>query len=144
MSGKTLVFPYASFDVEPSPNSKRRKTVWRPIIEIIVFKGTKFASYPVLIDSGADYNIFHSGLLLALGGNLTSGNKRTVVGLRDQPLKGYEHKLDLKLPGGKKFEAKAIFSNQISNHAFGVVGQEGFFDKFKVKFDYKSKRITIN
>ena len=35
-------------------------TIKRPIIEIIVKSKSKFAIYPVLIDSGADYCIFHS------------------------------------------------------------------------------------
>ena len=138
-----LEFPYVSFEVEFTPNTKRKKTIWRPVVEIIIFRGTKFAAYPVLIDSGADYNIFHGDLLLALGGKLTSGKKRNIFGIGNQPLKGYEHKAELKLPGGNKFESKAIFSNQIPDYAFGVLGQEGFFDKYDISFNFNRKIITI-
>jgi hypothetical protein len=139
-----LEFPYVSFEVTPAPNSKRKKTVWRPVVEIIVFRNKMFAAYPVLIDSGADYNIFHGDLFTALGGKLTSGRKRRIVGLGDQPLKGYEHKIELKLPGGLKYTTQAIFSNQIPDHAFGVLGQEGFFDQHKVTFQYGKKIVSIS
>jgi len=139
-----IKYPYVSFEVEVAPNSKRKKTIWRPIIELIVFCGTQFAAYPVLVDSGADYNIFHSGLLEALGGKLTKGKKRRIVALGNQPLKGYMHNIKLKLVGGNKFESSAIFSNQIPDHALGVLGQNGFFDRYKITFNYKAKTINIS
>lgn len=137
-------YPYVSFEVEAAQNSTRKLAVWRPMVEIIVLFGNNYVSYPVIVDSGADFNIFHGGLLEALGGKLTKGRKRKIVGLGDQPLKGYKHKIELKLPGENKFITSAIFSNQIPEHAFGVLGQEGFFDKFEVCFDYNAKKMEIS
>ena len=139
-----IEYPYVSFEVEVTPNSKRLKTVWRPVVEIIIFRGGNYAAYPVLIDSGADYNIFHGGILQALGGRLSTGKKRRIVGLGNQQLKGYEHKIDIKLVGGQKFGTNAIFSNQIPDHALGVLGQQGFFEKYNIEFKYKTKKIIIN
>src|SRR3989344_6000303 len=131
-----MQYHYYSFDVEFSPGTKRKKTLWRPIIEIILLYGKRVISYPVLIDSGADYNIFHSGVADALGIKLTSGKKRRIYGLGEQPIKGYEHKIDLKMVGLRSVQSKAIFTKELSDHAFGVLGNEGFFSHFRVRFDY--------
>jgi len=139
-----MQYHYHSFEVKFSPSSKRRKTVWRPVIEIILLYAKRLVSYPVLIDSGADYNVFHSGVADALGINLVSRKKRKIYGLGEQPLKGYEHKVGLRMVGLKTIETKAIFTRELSSHAFGVLGNEGFFNHFKVQFDYKKKIIDVN
>ncbi len=138
-----MQYHYYAFDVEFSPGTKRRKTLWRPIVEIILVYGKRIVAYPVLIDSGSDYNIFHSGVAEALDINLTFGKKRRLYGLGEQPIKGYEHKIDLKMVGLKTVKSSAIFTKELSDHAFGVLGNVGFFNHFKVQFDYGNKIIDI-
>ena len=43
----------------------------------------------------------------------------------------------------RAFKASIIFSNQIPKYSLGVLGNEGFFNKFKVEFDYKNKQIDV-
>lgn len=43
----------------------------------------------------------------------------------------------------KFFAATVIFSSDISDNGFGILGQKGFFDKFKISFDYRTKEIEI-
>ena len=137
-----MQYRYYSFEVEISAGTRRKKTVWRPIVEVILLHGKRIVSYPVLIDSGADYNIFHSVVAEALGINLTSRRKRKLYGLGGQPIKGYEHKINIKMVGLRTVESKAIFTKELPGHAFGVLGNEGFFDHFEVRFDYN--RIQEN
>lgn len=137
-------FPYYLFEVKFTPGSKRKKRVWRPVIEVILLKNDKFLSHPVLIDSGADYNLFRGEIAEIFGLKLTSGNKRIIYGLGNQPIKGYKHKIQLRLPGLDTVDTKAIFSKQLSEHAHGVLGNVGFFDKFTVEFDYNNKTIEVS
>lgn len=137
-------FPYYSFEVRFTSASKRKKTIWRPLIEVILLKNNKYLSYPVLIDSGADYNVFHGEIAEILGLKLTSGNKRVLYGLGNQPIKGYEHNIQLRVPGLNTIDTKAIFSKQLPEYAHGVLGNVGFFDKFTVEFDYGDKTIEIS
>lgn len=36
-----------------------------------------------------------------------------------------------------------MFSDDISDSGYGILGQQGFFNNFKVIFDYKNKKIQI-
>lgn len=138
-----MQYPYYAFEVKFSKNSDRKKTIWRPVVEVILLNKRKLVSYPVLIDSGADYNIFHSGVADALGIKLLTGKKRLIYGLGEQSIKGYECKVELKMVGLESISTKAIFTKELSDHAFGVLGNSGFFNHFKVEFDYKEKTIEV-
>jgi len=138
-----MQFTYQAFEIEFSSGTKRTQSIWRPVIEIILLKGEKFVGYPVIIDSGADYNIFHAEVADILGINLTKGDNRDIFGLGNQKIKGYEHNIQIKIPGLKTYTTAAVFSKKIPEHAFGVLGNTGFFDHFKVVFDYKKKIIEV-
>ena len=138
-----MQYPYYSFEVKFSKNTEREKTVWRPIVEIILLHKEKIVSYPVLIDSGADYNIFDSGVAEALEIKYTQGKKRQIYGLGAQPIKGYECSLDIRMFGLKTVHTKAIFTKELSSHAFGVLGNDGFFNHFRVEFNYTKKIIDV-
>lgn len=36
-----------------------------------------------------------------------------------------------------------VFSNDISENGYGILGQQGFFNNYKIVFDYKNKEIKI-
>ena len=138
-----MKFKYKPEEVPVTPTSSRVKLVWRPIIPIILIKDKKFVGYEALIDSGADYNIFHGDLADILGIKLTKGKSRKVYGLSGKPIKGYIHVVEIKPVGMRAFKASIIFSNQIPKYSLGVLGNEGFFNKFKVQFDYKNRQIEV-
>lgn len=137
-------FNYKPEEVPLTPTSKRTTIVWRPIIPIILIKGKKLVGYEALMDSGADHNIFHGDLTEILGIKLTLGKSRKVYGLGGQSIKGYIHNLVIKPMGMEKYSAPVIFSKQMPEHSLGVLGNIGFFDKFKVTFDYEKKIIEVS
>ena len=136
-------FPYYGLEVEFSPNSKRKKVVWRPIIEIILLSGRKFISHPVLIDSGSDYNILDFEIASVFGLKLAKGKMRKIYGIGNQAIKTYEHSIQIKIPGFETYVADVLFA-KLPGHTLGVLGNSGFFNKFTVEFDYKRKAIEIN
>lgn len=53
------------------------------------------------------------------------------------------HRIGITIKGETR-NIEAIFSDEIADHGFGVLGQLGFFDKFaSVTFDYNNHKIKI-
>ena len=138
-----MKFPYQEFEVLHSPSSKRHKKVFRPVIPVILIYSQRIVGYEALIDSGADYNIFDAGISDTLGIKLTTGRKRHIAGIGGQKIKGYEHKVTLRV-GDRQYHSKIIFSKQIPAHSFGVLGNQGFFNHFKVNFNFREKIIILH
>jgi len=113
----------------------------RPIIPItILFKG-KSLKYEVLVDSGADGCVFHSELAELLGIVLLSGKPISFGGITGIKAKAYLHKVQLSIDE-HVFTTEVAFA-KIPSRGYGVVGQKGFFEFFKIGFDYSSKEIEI-
>lgn len=128
-------FTYREIPILFSPSSKRKKFIYRPIIPVILIRSKRLVGYEALIDSGSDYNIFHSRIAEILGIHLSKGRKRQIIGIGEQRLKGYEHNVILKV-AGKQYKTRVIFSKQIPPNSFGVLGNSGFFNHFRVTFKY--------
>lgn len=134
-------FEYTEIDVQPFASSARKIKLFRPIVPVTIFYKQKFVHMEALVDSGADYNIFHGDVAAYLGINLTSGSKRIIHGVAGK-IKGYEHKVDLKI-NSVRFPSHITFSNQIPDNFTCVLGGKGFFDQFQVILNYSQKTITI-
>lgn len=135
-----LKFTYTELGARPFPASNRLVKIFRPLIPITLINKNRFCHMAVLLDSGADFNLIHGDVASYLGLNLTLGSKRTISGISGQ-IRGYKHKLQLKIDN-YLYKTTVIFSNQLPNNAIAVLGNQGFFDKFAVKFNYP-KLITI-
>ncbi len=115
----------------------------RPVIPIEIIFNNKSVYYEVLVDSGADSNIFSSEIADVLGINLIKGDKAEVAGITGESKPLYFHYLDIKIGGILFKNIKIGFLKDIGRYAYGVVGQRGFFDIFIVKFDLLKKEIEI-
>ena len=133
MSGRfKCVFPYREIGIDPR--------IFRPLIPITLIYQKRFAQTAALLDSGADYNLFHGDVATYLGITLTSGTKRRIQGIKGS-IYGYEHKISLRVDT-HTYKTSIIFSNQIPDNALAVLGNTGFFDHFSVEFNYPQK-ITL-
>lgn len=137
-----MKFSYRELEVLPSPASRKKKKVLRPIIPVLLIYGKKMVGYEALVDSGADYNVFDAGIAEVLGIKISSGHKRQIAGIGGQKIKGYAHTVTLKITN-KRYEAQVIFSKEIPPYSFGVLGNQGFFDHFKISFDYRKKVMVL-
>lgn len=137
-----LNFPYLEFEATPFPSSKRKFVIHRPVIPITLVYRKRYVHHAALLDSGADFNVFHGDIATYLGISLTKGSRRNIWGLGGGPLKGYEHAIILKIKN-ITYKTRVTFSNQIPDNTLAVLGNKGFFDKFSVNFDYKNKLITL-
>ena len=84
-------FPYKRFPLRPTPDSPRRGYVFRPVIPIRLHRGDQQVSFEALIDSGADFCIFHSSLGELIGLDILSGEEVIFQGVAGINQKAYFH-----------------------------------------------------
>ena len=136
-------FRYQKFPVDskncPFPN---KKSTLRPVIQIDFETPNGNFGYLVLIDSGADYCIFHALIGEQLGLDIKSGKPLVFFGTSGEPQKAYFHEITFKI-GGHSHTYNVGFSYDMEKLAYGLLGQDGFFNKWAVKFEYQKENIDL-
>jgi hypothetical protein len=132
-----MKFNYKSFG-----KNRDGEQVIRPIIPIKLKGGDKEFQYDVLVDSGADVCIFDSEIAELIGINVTSGRVDTFGGVTGVSKASYIHEVEMEV-GGWPYKAEVSFAPGISRFGHGIVGQKGFFEFFKVGFDYTASEIEV-
>ena len=138
----SLKFDYQAFPSSPNEAFPQRHTVRRPIINIRFPLDGKSVLYPVLLDSGSDFCIFHAEIGDLLHVSVRSGKKMTFFGTSGTPQNAYFHTIHYEL-GGWDMECYAGFSYEMKTMPYGLLGQTGFFDQFRIEFDYMKQRMEI-
>ncbi|MEK7227551.1 MAG: aspartyl protease family protein [Patescibacteria group bacterium] len=114
----------------------------RPVIPVEVIHNGIGVPYEVLVDSGADNCIFDAQIGEILGVDIEKGEKAFVSGITGSPEPYYIHPVIIKV-GGWEYKIKAGFKPNTSKLNYGVVGQNGFFDIFVIKFDLLKSEIEL-
>jgi len=136
-------FKYRKFPVDPNNNPfTSKKHALRPVIQITFENGQNSFGYFVLIDSGADYCIFHAKIGELLGLDIKQGKPLTFYGTSGEPQKAYFHGITFKV-GGNEHTCEVGFSYDMEKLAYGILGQHGFFNKWVVKFEYSKENIEL-
>jgi predicted aspartyl protease len=139
-----MTFPYKEFPIQyTNPLNPRKTTLLRPVIQIDFESKEGGFGYLALIDSGADYCLFHGSIGEQLGLDVKKGKALSFYGTSGKQQIAYFHKVRFSA-AGKEIEAMVGFSYQINELAFGILGQEGFFDQFTITFNLNKKFITLN
>jgi hypothetical protein len=137
---------YRKFPSRPSDAFPGRSSVSRPVIPVTLINKddtNKKINYLSLIDSGSDVCLFFADIGEAIGLNVNSGKELQIRGVNNQPITAYFQDIILNI-GGYEFICYAGFSRQLPHLNYGVLGQTGFFDRCKIKFDYQSQNIELN
>ena len=118
--------------------------VSRPVIPVkLKYAGTEIG-YHVIVDSGAGMCLFHAEIGEAIGIDITKGKKREVFGVGGKASIYYQHQIVPEV-GGWEYEIEAGFLPNVGGRTvpYGIVGQKGFFEFFKVLFDQQSDEIEL-
>lgn len=138
----SLRVAYKSFPASPLEPFPNRQFVHRPVIDVLLMFGKKSIEYQVLIDSGADFCIFHTEMADILGIPVANGKKITFYGTGGTAQTAYFHNVQIEVEGWP-MELYCGFSSDMKSLPYGILGQTGFFDRFKIEFDYRVKRIEL-
>ena len=103
---------------------------YRPIIPVALkFNRIEF-NYLALLDSGADFNIFHSDIAKILKIDLLKlKNPVNFSGISGKGV-GYFTSIDIGI-GNNFINTPVVFSDDISDNGYGILGQQGFLINIK-------------
>ncbi|OGD84430.1 hypothetical protein A3B51_03465 [Candidatus Curtissbacteria bacterium RIFCSPLOWO2_01_FULL_41_18] len=118
----------------------RKKYILRPIIPVSLSFQQSSIRYEALIDSGSDFNIFPTEIAQKLNINLKSRKRIYFSGIEDSSIEGHIANIFLGL-GNNNLKTNVVFTDLPS--VSGILGQNGFFDLFIVKFDLVREEIEI-
>lgn len=95
------------------------------------------------MDSGADKCLFNDALAEEIGLDLEKGEKEIFSGIEGGQTVAFLHKIQLQIVGmEEKIEITAGFAK--TPGIFAILGREGFFDAFRIKFERDHNIIEIN
>jgi len=121
----------------------------RPIIPVQLSYQDNSVNTPALVDSGADFNLFHIGIADSLGIKFNRNKPITFSGVGDKKdsLKGYMAIASLLIFNKGQsisFETPIIFTEQLPENGFALLGEIGFFDHLQeIRFYYKNGKIIL-
>lgn len=133
-----MKFPYSKL---PSYNPNL-KWIARPYIPIKIIGPKRSWEGYGLIDSGADRCLFNSKIAEDIGLDLTKAADENFGGIEGGNLKAKLHKVELEIIGmNEEIEILAGFID--SSGVVAILGQDGFFDAFRIKFEKDHGIIEI-
>lgn len=120
----------------------RKPWFGRPIISVIL-SHVESTTVAALVDSGADRSLFDIEVGKDIGLNVESGEVEYFGGIGESRVEAFVHKVQLRVVDIEKtIEIPVGFTKNLG--VSGILGQEGFFDAFRIKFkkDHDTFEIT--
>lgn len=139
-------FPYAPYQVEPTPSQPGVTTIFRPIIPFRVLGSTGGAVFYGLVDTGSDETVLPRALAELIGVAIVPGSSAIMVTASGEITVGYGH-VTFELGKGRsryRWTATVGIIDQPWEEA--VLGHAGFLQYFDVSFlgDRKQVRFKRN
>ena len=132
-----------TFDYRRIPNlsTPRKRWIKRPLLQVTLFNGIKQKQIVCLVDSGADECLFHASIGRSLGIDVESGRHMTFGGISGS-IDAYMHPIELQIQDfPERVEIEAGFTD--SEGVYAILGQAGFFEKFRICFERYRWKIEI-
>lgn len=111
-----------------------------PIVPLHLYVGEKGFDSSALIDSGATVSVFRPEVALNLGLSIESG-KEVFLGGVGGYIKGYRHEVEIEV-AKNRFLCPIVFSREYSS-SFNLLGRNAFFEKFRIIFEEKKKKVIL-
>ena len=96
----------------------------------------------VLLDSGADHCIFPLSFAIGLGMNPLTMKTQKTAGIGSSGNDTYYENVIVQL-GPLKLHVYAGFTAGADSLGLGLLGQDGFFSRYVVRFDHPQKQFHI-
>lgn len=132
-------FPYIK-----QPNLLKPQEPWisRPIIPVNITYKNNSLNISALIDSGADFCLFNTEIGRRLGIQVEEGNLYKFFGIEGSSIDVYLHSIKLQVIGIDYSVTMPVGFTE-SRGVIAILGQEGFFDNFRIKFERDRDTIDI-
>jgi hypothetical protein len=114
---------------------------YAPIVYLQVWTGNRWLYLQAYVDSGASWSVFHVDVAQLLGLKLSKGSRRYVTLGNGSVLPVSLHHIKVRFAGAE-FTVPAGFSDAL-RMGFNLMGRAGFFDRFSVCFNDRSRLLTV-
>ena len=114
----------------------------RPVVDVELFGPKKSIKTIALVDSGADYCLFNSEYAKSIGINLKDCEKDRTIGVEGEGKDIFICDLDIQVKDLGKIKVPMGFID--SKSVIGLLGQTGFFDLHRIKFERNHNTFEIN
>ncbi len=115
-------------------SNTNKRLMKRPIIEVELFNDGDSIKGAAVIDSGADKSLFNMAYAKEIGIDLTNARKEEFIGIGGTRISCFVTVIEIKIQyidEKYKIEAGFIESNAVNI----LLGQEGFFDQNRIRFE---------
>jgi hypothetical protein len=141
-------FPFVIFPAAPHPSFPGRKEFGRPIVPVVLRKSGSELRTLALLDSGADDCLFAASVAKVLRISIPNQRSYRFSVTAAAPQVAYFEVINVEIMDWQKrpafrFELDAGFSETVEHMGFGLLGQHGFFSRFKVTFNQAEKYFEI-
>src|SRR3989344_4953045 len=127
----------SSFNREPNKPHYRR-----PIVDVELYGPKSTMATIALLDSGADYCLFNIEFAKAIGIDIDMCEIDRTVGVEGGSKEIFMTELEIQVKDLNKIKIPVGFID--SKSVTGLIGQIGFFDKHKIKFERDHNTFEIN
>lgn len=142
-----MKFPYKT-SIYTNPITSQRDIIYRPFVPIDVAYNGRWLSditeggiknIDALIDSGADQNLAPMDLAVLLGVQFINVKIHKIFGVDGRAVETYPAPVSIRI-GRHAYDTLIFFADRIPEI---LLGGQGFFDRWKVTFQY-AKQIKIS
>lgn len=126
----------------PNPRIPSRP-FYRPYVIIRLTHANKNKNVISLIDSGADLCLFHSVIGRMVGIDVEAGSELPFEGVSGARAAAYLHRVSLTVRGLSSIDINVGFTDSMAVGT-GLLGQQGFFEHFQIRFQLAKGSFEIN
>ena len=134
-------FRYVRIPATPSEAFPHASHYHRPLIPVTLSTGPKSARLLALIDSGADNTIFNMQVAAMIGLRLGKAPADSFCGTSGHEQTARYRRLTIRV-GTVSYRAMVGFA-ELPFDVAGILGQDGFFDRFAVTLDQTRGLILL-
>ena len=145
-----MIFPFVTFPAPPGAAFPNRTQIKRPILQLTLQRGNQSVAAFAIVDSGADECIFPASLGLALGVPIPNPNVYVFSGTANQPQNAYFDNIHVQIWSFSNpaqvvlsFDLYAGFCDTLEHVGLGLLGQNGFFSRYRVTMDHANSLLDI-
>jgi hypothetical protein len=114
----------------------------KPIVDVELFGPTSSIPTIALLDSGADFSLFNIEYAKAIGVDIAKCEKDRTVGVEGGTKEIYMTELEIQVKDLNKIKIPVGFID--SRSVTGLIGQTGFFDSHRIKFERDHNSFEIS
>ncbi len=130
--------PYTRGPIVPSPAFPGRTTTPRPVLPILLTNGPLMWSCYAIVDSGADDIVFPASFAPRIGLTFQQGAFYQFAGAGSSNQPAWFFPITLSIGTVISYQVSVGFTPALEGTGVGLLGQNGFFDRFKLEFDLRN------